>query len=118
MIEHRKFATCAQDSSIEEQVDEHKCNTLPFKPNCARSAAASCAGCYAILIRVSYGTAAEINFWRLFTWTVGPDRAEVRHQLAQGEWSDPAKPLVLHAQCDKPLPGVHVEAWLEAQLRR
>lgn len=54
----------------------------------------------------------------LFARTVGPDDAEVRYSFHPEEWPGPAAPLTLAARCDRPLPGVHVEAWLEARLRR
>jgi hypothetical protein len=54
----------------------------------------------------------------LFTRTIDPSDAEVRYTLHPNEWPDPSTPLTLAARCGKPLPGVSVEAWLEARLRR
>ncbi len=42
---------------------------------------------------------------------------EVRHAFRPDQWPGGTTPLVLHAWCDQPLPGLHVEAWLEARLR-
>ena len=44
--------------------------------------------------------------------------AEVRHTIHPDVWPDPTTPLTLTARCPHPLPGLHVEAWLEARLRR
>jgi hypothetical protein len=54
----------------------------------------------------------------LFARTIRVGDAEVRHTLHPDEWPDPTAPLTLVARCTRPLPGVHVEAWLEARLRR
>jgi hypothetical protein len=54
----------------------------------------------------------------LFARTINVGDAEVRHMLHPDEWPDPTASLTLVAQCARPLPGVHVEAWLEARLRR
>ncbi len=54
----------------------------------------------------------------LFSRAVGPDDAEVRYALHPDEWPNLDTPLALAVQCDRPLPDVHVEAWLEARLRR
>jgi hypothetical protein len=54
----------------------------------------------------------------LFTRAVGPREAEVRYSLHPDEWPGVAASLTLSARCDRPLPGVHVEAWLEARLGR
>jgi hypothetical protein len=54
-------------------------------------------------------------FW---TRSVGACDGEVRHLLHPHECLGLTAPLVLRAQCDRPLPGLHVEAWLEARLRR
>ena len=54
----------------------------------------------------------------LFARAVCPSDAEVRHSLHPGDWPKPAAPLTLAARCEHPLPGVRVEAWLEARLRR
>jgi hypothetical protein len=54
----------------------------------------------------------------LFARTITPGDAEVRYALHPDEWSGPPPLLMLTAQCDQPLPGVHVEAWLEARVRR
>ncbi|MGD9101570.1 MAG: hypothetical protein PVF45_13895 [Anaerolineae bacterium] len=53
----------------------------------------------------------------LFRRTVRPNDAEVRYTLHPDKWPGSA-PLTLAAHCDRPLPGVHVEVWLEARLRR
>ncbi|MEE8391099.1 MAG: hypothetical protein V3S14_09930, partial [Anaerolineae bacterium] len=54
----------------------------------------------------------------LFARAVGPGDAEVRYGLHPDEWPASGVSLTLGAQCDHPLPDVHVEAWLEARLRR
>ncbi len=54
----------------------------------------------------------------LFARTVHPSDAEVRYTLHPNEWPDQSTPLKLAVCCGKPLPGVRVEAWLEARLRR
>jgi hypothetical protein len=54
----------------------------------------------------------------LFARTIRIGDTEVRHTLHPDEWSDQAARLTLVARCDQALPGVHVEAWLEARLRR
>jgi hypothetical protein len=54
----------------------------------------------------------------LFTRTIDPNDAEVRYSLHPDQWLKPAKSLTLAARCDRPLPGVRVEAWLEARLRK
>jgi hypothetical protein len=54
----------------------------------------------------------------IFARAIGPSDAEVRYTLHPVEWPDPAAPLTLIARCDRPLPNVRVEAWLEARLRR
>ena len=54
----------------------------------------------------------------LFVRTVGSGDAEVRYTLHPDEWLNPTKVLALTARCDRQLSGVHVEAWLEARLRR
>ncbi len=54
----------------------------------------------------------------LFAWAINVGDAEVRHTLHPDEWPNPTTPLTLVARCVRPLPGVHVEAWLEARLRR
>jgi hypothetical protein len=54
----------------------------------------------------------------LFARTITPGDAEVRYALHPDEWSDSPILLSLTAQCDQPLPGVHVKAWLEARVRR
>ncbi len=54
----------------------------------------------------------------LFARAIRPSDAEVRHTLHPDEWPGAAAPLTLIARCDRPLPGVHVKAWLEARLRR
>ncbi len=54
----------------------------------------------------------------LFVRTVEPGDAEVRHTIHPDLWPDPSAPLTLTARCPQPLPGLHVEAWLEARLRR
>lgn len=54
----------------------------------------------------------------LFKRVVEPNDAEVRYTLHPEAWSDPNSSLMLAATCAQPLPGVHVEAWLEARLRR
>jgi hypothetical protein len=54
----------------------------------------------------------------LFTRAVDPSDAEVRYSLHPDQWLRPAAPLTLTARYDRPLPGVRVEAWLEARLRR
>jgi hypothetical protein len=64
----------------------------------------------------------QLELWsgdqRLFARTVCPSDAEVRYTLHPDEWPDPAAPLAVAVRCDRPLPGVRVEAWLEARLRR
>jgi hypothetical protein len=54
----------------------------------------------------------------LFARAVGPGDAEVRHSLHPEEWRVLNGSFTLAARCDRPLPNVHVEAWLEARLRR
>ncbi len=54
----------------------------------------------------------------LFARAVGPDDAEVRYTLHSDEWPGLDTSLALAAWCDRPLPHVHVEAWLEARLLR
>lgn len=54
----------------------------------------------------------------LFAKALEPSDAEVRYALDPGEWVQPDTPLTLMAQCNRSLPYVHVEAWLEARLRR
>lgn len=54
----------------------------------------------------------------LFARTVEPSDAEVRHTLPPDEWPGPGASAVFVAGCQRPMPGVHVEAWLEARLRR
>jgi hypothetical protein len=54
----------------------------------------------------------------LFARTITPGDAEVRYAFHPDEWSGSPILLTLTAQCDRPLPGVHVEAWLEARVRR
>jgi hypothetical protein len=54
----------------------------------------------------------------LFARMVAPGDAEVRYTLHPDEWSGSPLLLALTAQSDQPLPGVHVEAWLEARVRR
>jgi hypothetical protein len=50
-----------------------------------------------------------------FTRTVRPGDAETRYTFQE---SRAASSLTLHARCERPLPGVHVAAWLEARLRK
>jgi len=54
----------------------------------------------------------------LFARTVSPGDAEVRYMLHPDQWPGRMESLALQAQCERPLPGVRVEAWLEAQLRK
>jgi hypothetical protein len=54
----------------------------------------------------------------LFTRLFNPGDAEVRYTLHPDEWPDPTARLTLAARCEERLPGVHVEAWLEARVRR
>jgi hypothetical protein len=54
----------------------------------------------------------------LFARVLNPGDAEVRCTLHPDEWPGPATHLTLAARCEQPLPGVHVEAWLEARVRR
>jgi hypothetical protein len=54
----------------------------------------------------------------LFARAVGPDDAEVRYALHPDEWPNLGAPFTLAAWCERPLPDVHVEAWLEARLLR
>jgi hypothetical protein len=54
----------------------------------------------------------------LFSRVFNPGDAEVRYTLHPDEWPGPAERLTLAAQCEQRLPGVHVEAWLEARVRR
>ena len=54
----------------------------------------------------------------LFARAVGPGDSELRYALHPDEWTNLAASLALIARCDRPLPDVHVEAWLEARLRR
>lgn len=49
----------------------------------------------------------------LFARLVKVGDAEVRCSLQAA-----SGPFVLHVQCERPLPGLHVEAWLEARLRK
>ncbi|MBN1890357.1 MAG: hypothetical protein JW850_20350 [Thermoflexales bacterium] len=50
-----------------------------------------------------------------FSRTVNPGDAEMRYTFQE---SPAAGSLTLHARCKRPLPGVHVAAWLEARLRK
>ncbi len=54
----------------------------------------------------------------LFARAVAPSDAEVRYSLHPKEWRAPGASFTLAARCDRPLPDVHVEGWLEARLRR
>jgi len=67
-------------------------------------------------------SAVRLELWSgdrmLFARTVGPGDSEVRYALHPDEWPNPDASFALTARCDCPLPGVHVEAWLEARLRR
>jgi hypothetical protein len=54
----------------------------------------------------------------LFARAITIGDAEIRYTLHPDEWPDPTAPLMLVARYAHPLPGVHVEAWLEARLRR
>jgi hypothetical protein len=60
----------------------------------------------------------QSNETLLFARTITPGDAEVRYALHPDEWSGSPILLALTAQCDQPLPGVHVETWLEARVRR
>jgi hypothetical protein len=46
---------------------------------------------------------------------IEPGEAEVRYPLHPSEW---AGPLAVRIASEQPLPGVLVEAWLEARVRR
>jgi len=63
----------------------------------------------------------ELRLWSgdtlLLVREVGVGDAEVRHSLLPDQCSSQASQLILNAQCTQPLPGLHVEAWLEAQLQ-
>ena len=85
-------------------------------------------------------SAVRLELWSgdrmLFARTVAPGDSEVRYALHPDEWRyalhpdewrsalhpdewpNPTTSLALTARCDCPLPDVHVEAWLEARLRR
>jgi hypothetical protein len=69
-----------------------------------------------------HGTAVQLELRSsdgvCFTRTVTPDDAEVRCTVHPEDWPIPSAPLMLAARCERPLPGVHIEAWLEARLRR
>jgi hypothetical protein len=54
----------------------------------------------------------------LFARVCNPGDAEVRYTLHPDEWPGSAAQLTLAARCEQRLPGVHVEAWLEARARR
>jgi hypothetical protein len=54
----------------------------------------------------------------LFAREFNPGDAEVRYTLHPDEWPGPIARLTLAARCEQRLPGVHVEAWLEARVRR
>ncbi|MCP4543576.1 MAG: hypothetical protein GY832_41210 [Chloroflexi bacterium] len=54
----------------------------------------------------------------LFARAVGPSDAEVRYSFHPKEWCALGASFTLAAYCDRPLPDVRVEGWLEARLRR
>ncbi len=54
----------------------------------------------------------------LFARAVEPGDAEVRYNLHPEAWPGATAQLTLAARCDRPLPSVRVEAWLEARIRR
>jgi hypothetical protein len=54
----------------------------------------------------------------LFTRTLGFEDGEVRFMLPPDQWVGIPAALTLQARCERPLPGVQVEAWIEAKLQR
>jgi hypothetical protein len=54
----------------------------------------------------------------IFARTIGPGEAEVRHSLHPDDWPGLGGPIELAARCERALPGVRAEAWLEARIRR
>lgn len=54
----------------------------------------------------------------LFTRSLSAEDGEVRFTLRPDQWINASEQLLLRACCERPLPGVRVEAWLEAKLQR
>ncbi len=54
----------------------------------------------------------------LFTRTLGIGYGEVRFNLRPDQWASTLVQLGLRATCEQPLPGMHIEAWVEAKLQR
>ncbi|HVO42573.1 MAG TPA: hypothetical protein VMT34_08120 [Aggregatilineales bacterium] len=54
----------------------------------------------------------------LFTHSIGLSDGEVRFSLPSDRWTADLTELTLRARSEQPLPGVQVEAWVEAKLQR
>jgi hypothetical protein len=53
----------------------------------------------------------------LFSHSIGVGDGEVRFSLPSDRWASALTHLTLRARSEQPLPGVHVEAWVEAKLQ-
>ena len=54
----------------------------------------------------------------LFTRSFNVGEGEVRFPLPPDQWADALSHLAVRVRYDQPMPGVRVEAWVEAKLQR